>query len=154
MPTIRCTDRARAVAPEPEIECLALSEVTHHFGENWVFPAEPVATSEIRLYFSAGGGHWLVALPLGIDLWLVDTVEMRRLVDNRELRFAQRATNMILQLGWKHDDIEAIARSALAQADEEDHFVPFEKPLEVVSFLAWQEGDVVEIDLDDAQVSA
>jgi hypothetical protein len=138
----------------PEIERQALSEIRHHFGENWVFPAEPVATSEIRLYFTAGGGFWLVALPHGVDLWLVDTVDMRRLVDPRELRFAQRATNMINQLGWDHHEIETLARTALATADAEEHFVPFEKPLEVVRFLAWQEGATVEIDIDDVQVSA
>jgi hypothetical protein len=154
MPTIKCTDRARAVAPDAEIERLALSEIKHQFGEGWVFPAEPESTTEIRLYFTAGGGNWLVALPLGVDLWLIDTVEMRRLVDKRELRFAQRCTNYINQLGWKHDDIEALARSALAQANEDDHFVPFARPLEVVRFLAWQEGAVVEIDIDDAQVAA
>ena len=154
MPRIIATDRARAVAPPAEIERQALSEINHQFGQGWVFPAEPVATSEIRLYFTAGGGHWLVAIPRGVDLWIADTADMRRLVDPRELRFAQRCTNMILQLGWNFEDIEALARTALAHADEEEHCVAFEKPLEVVSFLAWQEGESVEIDLDDMQVSA
>jgi hypothetical protein len=46
-----------------------------------------------------------------------------------------------------------LARSALAQADESEHCVEFKKPLEVVSFLAWQEGNVVEIDIDEMQVA-
>jgi hypothetical protein len=49
--------------------------------------------------------------------------------------------------------LEALARTALAQADESEHYVAFQKPLEVVTFLAWQEGRAVEIDIDDAQVA-
>jgi hypothetical protein len=47
----------------------------------------------------------------------------------------------------------ALARTALAQADEGDHYVAFEKPIEVVSFLPWQGGDVVEIDIEDSQAA-
>jgi hypothetical protein len=114
-----------------------------------VFPAELTIASEIRLHFTAGGGHWLVAIPVGVDIWMVNAVDMKRLVDPREHRFAPRCESLMRQLGWDIGEIEQLAKVTLALVSDEEHCVSFSRPIESVVFNAWQEGDVVEIDLDE-----
>jgi hypothetical protein len=144
---IKLTDRARELGAPHVVEALARSEIERALGPSFKLPSVPAPTTEIRVYIPHA--H-LVAVPVGPSLWVVDTLDMRRLgALSESIIVAPRAAALIANLGWNIADVEAEARRVLAEGDMSARCVLFQMPLEMVRFAVWNEDGRREIDLDE-----
>jgi hypothetical protein len=144
---IKLTARARELGAPHALEALARAEIERAFGPSFKLPSAPAPTTEVRVYIPHAR---LVAVPVGPSLWVVDTLDLRRLGAFTEpLVFSPRAAALIANLGWNIADVEAEARRVLAEGDMSARCVLFQMPLEMVRFAVWNEDGRREIDLDE-----
>jgi hypothetical protein len=148
MPVIKLTSRAREVGAPAALEALARAEIARAFGPDFKFPSALSPTAEVKVFIPQA--H-LVAVPVGPALWVVDTLDMRRISAFSEpLRFTPRAAALIVNLGWDFAEVEAEARRVLAQGDMDERSLLFQLPLELVRLVVWNHGPGPrEVDLDE-----
>jgi hypothetical protein len=143
-------EAARIASSPVALEAQARREIAMVFGADFALKSYPREKSTIRLYFTHAEEGYIV-FPLTAGTWCIETSNMEPPCPPYPIVFTDRATAMIVNLGWQFDDLERTARRALKDTHPEDYgFCDFRVPLEEVAFRgSLNEDNNVEIDLDD-----
>lgn len=142
-------DAAEMFSTPAELEAQARKEIAAVLGRR-ALRTFSRRSMRFDIHFTHAGEEFVV-MARDATTWVVETRNWEPVCPPYPIIFTDRATALIVNMGWHLEGIENRARWALRSAHPEDHgFCEFDVPIEVVPFIGRLNAlDTVEIDLDD-----